>query len=194
MPFQKRHEIHFSAKIFNFKLDVNIKKTKKEKFLTGKDQRAFLGNQWAWNQCLPDRLRAGSGEKRKTIDPGTEKAIQSYKGDKNIKDIPSMSTNPSARGDALRDSTGQGDGLSRTGSGETSVLLRSRRLTAEERLFLPVRLLPPVRSRSSVFPPGGDESRLHLEINGTFPVFSILVLINNISNKSPDRRQVANSV
>ena len=39
--------------------------------------------------------------------------------------------------------------------------LRSWRLTEEDRLFLPVSLLPPVRSRSSVFPPGRDEYRFH---------------------------------
>jgi hypothetical protein len=47
---------------------------------------------------------------------------------------------------------------------------------AEKRFFLPVRLLPPVRSRSSVFPPGGDESRLPPGLKRTVHVFSILAL------------------
>ena len=82
-----------------------------------------------------------------------------------------MWSNPSAWGEALWDSTGQGGGLSRTGSEETSVWLRSPRLTAEERLFLPVTLLPPVRSRSSAFPPGGDESRLEPNPKGNRCLF-----------------------
>ncbi len=64
----------------------------------------------------------------------------------------------SARGEALRDSTGQGGGLPWNGSAETFAFLRSPRLKAEERHFLPACPVPPVRSRSSVFPPCGDES------------------------------------
>jgi hypothetical protein len=56
---------------------------------------------------------------------------------------------------ALRDSTGQGCGLLWTGAEEPSALLRSPRLRAEEKLFLPTSLLPPVRSRSSVSPRAG---------------------------------------
>ena len=57
----------------------------------------------------------------------------------NRKNLPSMGANPSAWVEALRDSTGQGGGLPLIAEKETSAFLRSSRLTAEERLFLPAR-------------------------------------------------------
>ena len=62
---------------------------------------------------------------------------------------------PKRPGEALRYSTGQGGGLPWPGSDETSALLRSRFLKAEERLFLHASRLPPVRSHSSASPRAG---------------------------------------
>jgi hypothetical protein len=90
-----------------------------------------------------------------------------------------MGENPNARGKALRDSTGQGCGLSWIGSEETSAFLQTPRLTAEERFFLPASRLPPVHSRSSVSPPGGDEYRFDPRLKGTTHVFLALLIIMN---------------